>query len=88
MTTPFDPSKTTPQEAHALIQKVATIVGLDPDSTFDAVDAALDALFAAAGDRGAQVAANAARMCTPEELAACRAQGCSPADFLALKHGR
>jgi hypothetical protein len=72
----FDPATTTPEDAAKVVAQIAELLGVE--ATHDAVEKALQALFAAVTDDGSD-------QLTESERTACRSLGCRPADFVTLK---
>lgn len=81
--TAFDPSTTTPDDAKKLVAQIAAILGVD-DPTHDAVDQALDALFAVITGDTADDTTDPPNL-TDSERRAAKAVGCSLRDFAAAK---
>jgi hypothetical protein len=77
--TTFDPAKNplTPDKAHELISQIADLLGVE--ANHDAIQSALDAVFAAVTDD------DGSDQLTSSERQACEASGCSPREFLQLK---
>lgn len=96
MATKFDYAKATPADAHKIIAKLAEMLGVEDASDHEAIESALAALFTASGDRGTdgqdeetenvedpKVVAGL----TASERKACKALGCSYANFRRIKAG-
>lgn len=88
VTNGFDPSKTSPEDAHKMILQIAEMLGVE-DPSLDNVEQALETLFGlVSGDQASkaqQDRAALARM-TESEKKACKAQGCRPSEFLRVKN--